>query len=266
MSEFQVSGTNKAALFTLKIHRGDGMALIAMDWKTAKPPLDFVGFAIEYKEPKGTDFFPLNNRIAFPNPDGSVNPKKLSTLQSPIQKFRWVHFPRNANLDGEFIYRVKPVFMNDEDGLSYGEPQQAAIQLRRETYPGQLNVTFTRGFVSSQAFVERYEKEGSFNTLIPGKAKDGLKFKPTHPRAKEALAWMGFEAREAILESLDQAIEAKAQVRVVAYDLSEPEFVKRLQKIGRRLRIIIDDSKEHKPWWEDDYKDARKIRDRELFS
>ncbi|WP_202801506.1 phospholipase D-like domain-containing protein [Bradyrhizobium yuanmingense] len=247
MSEFQVSGTNKAALFTLKIHRGDGMALIAMDWKTAKPPLDFVGFAIEYKEPKGTDFFPLNNRIAFPNPDGSVNPKKLSTLQSPIQKFRWVHFPRNANLDGEFIYRVKPVFMNDEDGLSYGEPQQAAIQLRRETYPGQLNVTFTRGFVSSQAFVERYEKEGSFNTLIPGKAKDGLKFKPTHPRAKEALAWMGFEAREAILESLDQAIEAKAQVRVVAYDLSEPEFVKRLQKIGRRLRIIIDDSKEHKP-------------------
>jgi len=43
MSEFQVSGTNKAALFTLKIHRGDGMALIAMDWKTAKPPLDFVG-------------------------------------------------------------------------------------------------------------------------------------------------------------------------------------------------------------------------------
>ena len=36
MSEFQVSGTNKAALFTLKIHRGDGMALIAMDWKAAK--------------------------------------------------------------------------------------------------------------------------------------------------------------------------------------------------------------------------------------
>ena len=71
-----------------------------------------------------------------------------------------MHFPRNANLDGEFRYRVTPIFMNDEDELSQGEPQEAAIELRRETYPGQLNVTFTRGFVSSQAFVDRYEKFG----------------------------------------------------------------------------------------------------------
>ena len=46
--------------------------------------------------------------------------------------------------------------MYDKDELSYGEPQEAAIELRRETYPGKLNVTFTRGFVSSQAFVDRY--------------------------------------------------------------------------------------------------------------
>ena len=46
-NEFQVSGQNAQALFTLKIHRGDGMALIAMNWKKGKPPKDFVGFAIE---------------------------------------------------------------------------------------------------------------------------------------------------------------------------------------------------------------------------
>ena len=33
MSEFQVTGSNANALFTLKVHRGDGMALVAMDWK-----------------------------------------------------------------------------------------------------------------------------------------------------------------------------------------------------------------------------------------
>ena len=49
-----------------------------------------------------------------------------------IQKFRWVHFPRNANLDGDFHYRVTPVFMNAQDELSYGLPQEAAIELRRE--------------------------------------------------------------------------------------------------------------------------------------
>jgi len=43
--EFQISGQNAAALFTLKLHRGDGMALIAMNWKNGRPPQDFVGFA-----------------------------------------------------------------------------------------------------------------------------------------------------------------------------------------------------------------------------
>ncbi|MBR1148459.1 phospholipase D-like domain-containing protein [Bradyrhizobium sp. AUGA SZCCT0431] len=243
--DFQVTGTNKAALFTLKLHRGDGMCLVAMNWKKGKPPPDFVGFAIESKPPDQNKFFPLNNRVAFPTADGEVNPIQLSTLVSPIQKFRWVHFPRNANLAGDFTYRVTPIFMDDEDRLSQGEPQEAAIELRRETYPGQLNVTFTRGFVSSQAFVDRFDKFGPIKTLLPAKADQGLKFKPTHPQTEKALAWMGFEARETILDLLDQAIKDKADVRVVAYDLSEPEVVSRLEKIGKRLRIIIDDSKEH---------------------
>ena len=244
--EFQVSGTNAAALFTLKLYRGDGMALVAMNWKNGTPPNDFVGFAIEYEEPGGQKFFPLKNRLGFPGPGGKVNPNQLSTRLSPIQKFRWVHFPRNAELPGEFVYRVSPVFMNDADELSYGEFQQAAIELRRETFPGKLNVTFTRGFVSSQAFVDQYESKGPISTLLPENADAGLTFVPTHPKAKEALAWMGFEARQAILEVLDQAVaDKKAPVRIVAYDLNEPEVVTRLEKLGARLQVIIDDDGAH---------------------
>jgi phosphatidylserine/phosphatidylglycerophosphate/cardiolipin synthase-like enzyme len=243
--EFQVSGNSATALFTLKLHRGDGMALIAMNWKKGKPPKEFVGFAIEYKEPGGDRFFALNNRLTFPGKDGAVDPTQLSTMRSPIQKFRWVHFPRNANLDGEFQYRVTPVFMNERDELSLGDPQEAAVALSRETFPGKLNVTFTRGFVSSQAFVERYEKFGPISKLIPSNAVGGLKFKPTHPKTDEALAWMGFEAREAILDTLDEAIKDKADVRAIAYDLNEPEVVDRFKKIGKRLKVIIDDSKDH---------------------
>lgn len=248
--EFQVTGTNANALFTLKLHRGDGMTLVAMNWKKGKPPENFVGFAIEYKEPEGDKFYALRNRITFPGIDLKKNPDQNSTLLSPIQKFRWVHFPRNAELPGEFTYRVTPVFMNDKDELSYGENQLASIELRRETYPKKLNVTYTRGFVSSQAFVDKYEtyksKKYPINTLLPAKAKDGLKFKPTHPLAAEALKWMGFEARDAILEVLDMAVaDKKAEVRVVAYDLSEPEAVTRLEKLGSRLKIIIDDDGEH---------------------
>jgi len=245
-AEFQISAQNAAALFTLKLHRGDGMALLAMNWKSSKPPQDFVGFAIEYREPGGTAFFALKNRLAFGPVAGGVNDEALSTRLSPIQKFRWVHFPRNAELPGAFLYRVTPVFMDDRDRLGYGEPQEAAIELRRETYPGQLNVAFTRGFVSSQAFVDRYESKGPIETLLPAKADDGLTFVPTHSQTQEALAWMGFEARSAILEVLDQAIaDPQARVRVVAYDLNEPEIVSRLEKLGTRLRVIIDDDGAH---------------------
>jgi phosphatidylserine/phosphatidylglycerophosphate/cardiolipin synthase-like enzyme len=243
---FQVSGTNEQALFTLKIHRGDGMALIAMNWKDNAPPDDFVGFAIEFKIPNGNQFFALKNRIRFLNEDGVVESEKLSTLNAPIQKFRWVHFPRNAELDGEFIYRVTPVFMNSDDELSHGESQEAAIELRRETYPNKLNVTFTRGFVSSQAFVDHYTESGSFAKLIPQNADDGLDFKPTHPEAEDAYAWMGFEARSAILEVLDLAIQdPEAEVCVVAYDLNEPLLVSKLEQLGERLKIIIDDDGKH---------------------
>ncbi|KAF0813548.1 hypothetical protein IGB42_01899 [Andreprevotia sp. IGB-42] len=252
--DFQVTASNAMALFTLKLHRGEGMALLAMNWKDGQPPADFVGFGIEYQEPGGDRFFAIKNRLGFTGivamaADGQADPQQLSTLRAPIQKFRWVHFPRNADLPGEFVYRVTPVFMNGADELSYGEAQLAAIALRRETWPGQLNVTFTRGFVSSQAFVNQYAPyPEDMKTLLPAKADEGLDFQPTHPKAAEALAWMGFEARNAILEVLDQAIaDPAAQVRVVAYDLSERTVVEKLQQLGSRLKIIIDNSGTHGP-------------------
>lgn len=243
---FCVVGGNPAAEFTLKLHRGEGMTLIAMNWRQGTPPPNFVGFAIEYQEPGDTTFWALTNRLTFPGVDPKTDPDARSTLHSPIQKFRWIHFPWKADLPGDYVYRVTPRFMDDQDHLSSGEPQEASIQLRRETYPGELNVGFTRGFVSSQAFVDHYQAFGPISTLLPANAADGLKFKPTHPKTEEALAWMGFEARRNILDLLDEAIaDRDAQVRLVAYDLNEPNVVSKLQALGSRAMVIIDDSDDH---------------------
>jgi len=246
--DFKSVGENHQALFNLTIHRGEGMALIAMDWKNGQPPNDFVGFAIEYKEPEGVKFFPLKNRIAFTDKDDNTNKERLSTRFSPIQMFRWVHFPRNANQKGLFVYRITPVFMNEKDELSYGDFQEASIELHSETYPDMLNVTFTRGFVTSQAFVDRYVTDtDGMDTLIPSSSKDGPDFIPTHPKATEALNWMGFEATSEIFKLLDEAIEdTTANVLIIAYDLSERNIVEKLELLGNRLQIIIDDSTEHK--------------------
>ena len=188
----------------------------------------------------------MHNRLTFPGVDLKADPAAARSTRSPIQKFRWVHFPRNAELPGAFHYRVTPVFMAAAGTLRHGVAQAVAIELRRETWPGACNVAFTRGFVSSQAFVDKYASAGSFATLLPANADDGPTFRPTHPKAAEALRWMGFEARSAILELLDQAIaDAQAQVRVVAYDLNEPEILTRFAALGARLRIVIDDDGSH---------------------
>ena len=230
------------APFTLRIHRGEGMALLAMDWRDGRPPADFAGFAITYREPGGDREFVLQNRLGFALSGTRWRPTTLA----PIQKFRWVHFPRNADLPGTFAYTVTPVFMNESDELSYGTPQTEEVELSTETYPGRLNVAFTRGFVSSQAFVDRFAPDGKVDTLLPPKAAEGLTFKPTHPHWRAALTWMGFEARRAILDVLHRAADDEAAtVRVIAYDLNDPEVVDPLGRMGARLRLIVDDSGDH---------------------
>ncbi len=244
--EMDVLGTNNAAPFSLRVHRGDGMALLGMDWRDGKPPTSFVGFSIEYLPPGNTRFLALGNRLTFATPPKNVGSNPSSSLFAPIQKFRWVHFPFDPERAGEYRYRVRPAFMDAARNISLGDAQEVGLELRRETYPDILNIAFTRGFVSSQAFVNRYEANGPISTLLPADADSGLTFVPTHSKTAEALAWMGFEARSAILEVLDQAVaDATADVRVVAYDLNEPDIVHRLEQLGARLRIVIDNSDHH---------------------
>ncbi len=239
---YQAVGTSTKAPFTLKVHRGDGMALLAMNWRRAKPPRDFVGFAIEFREPGSKKFWALRNRIGFAGQRTKASDPSIESTRAPFQKFRWVHFPGNAEKPGKFTYRVTAMFMDVTGALSKGGTQTASIALMRETIPGKINVAFTRGFVSSQAFVQRFAPDGVISTLVPDSGKKGLEFKATHKKAKEAHDWMGFEARSAINELLDEAIKKKAEVRVIAYELNLPEILSRLLKLKSRLRIIIDDS------------------------
>ncbi len=245
-TEFQVVGANSKAPFTLKVHRGDGMALLAMNWRNGRPPRNFVGFAIEFREPGGKKFWAVRNRIGFPGQRKKFTDPTIESTKAPIQKFRWVHFPGNAEKPGKFTYRITPMFMDAGGALSSGEAQTASIALMRETLPGQLNVSFTRGYVSSQAFVQRFAPDRVLSKLIPDAAHQGLDFKATHKKAKEAHEWMGFEARSAIHELLEEAIKKKAEVRVIAFDLNLPEILAPLLKLKSRLKIIIDDSKDHK--------------------
>ncbi|RUU00301.1 phospholipase [Mesorhizobium sp. USDA-HM6] len=239
-TSYRVVGKNTAAPFSLTIHRGDGMVLLAMDWKAGQPPRDFVGFAIQYRIPGDPRLFAVHNRIGFPGQE--VPDNGIRSTEAPIQKFRWVHFPFDAGLEGDFLYMVTAMFMNEDGSLRRGDAQEAQLPLMRETLPGKINVAFTRGFVSSQAFVRNFGAGGSVETLVPPFGDDGLTFKSNRPDAETAYAWMGFEAREMIRSLLDLARDADVEVRAIGYDLNLPEIVERFEALGPKLKLIIDNS------------------------
>ncbi len=245
--EFDRVGQNPSAPFSLKVHRGDGMALLGMNWRSGRPPRDFVGFFLSYREPGSSRFVPIRNRLAFPDGRGTVPPRNpdlelAPSSEAPIQRFWWVHMPPTPQQSGEITYQAKAVYMNRWGELNYGEKQEVSIEIMGETHSGQLNVTFTRGFVASHAFAWRYAGAESSSPLL---ASEGLA-EPSHPESAEAREWLGGRARAAILDALDAAIDdPTAEVRLIAHDLDAPEILSRLERLGRRLWAIVDDSGVH---------------------
>jgi len=247
VSDFEIRETKQG--FTMKLWRGERMCLLGFD--VAAPEPDFVGFAIECKEPGATKFTPLLNRLAFEYPVPAAvavtGDRLFSSLEAPFQKFRWIHFPQDVK-DGLYTYRATKMHMPAAKQLKPGVSITLAISLDPVTYHGFVDVGFTRNFASSQAFRNKLgnpppaEMDKIGTKIIPAKADDGLTFHKLQTPA-DLYPWMGFEAYDLVFGLLDEAVhDPTVTLDVFAYDFNEPDMLARLEALGPRLRIIIDDS------------------------
>jgi hypothetical protein len=233
---------------SMKLWRGERMCLIGFD-VAAPAPADLVGFAIECRAPGTRRFQPLGNRLAFsydePVAEAVTGARKYPSTEAPFQKFRWVHFPFNPRR-GRYRYRGTAMHMPADGKLEPGTSIELDISLSPVTYSGFLDVGFTRGFASSQAFRDKFPDGTDLDvvgrTLIPSDADDGPEFeKATEPT--DIYDWLGFEAHELLFAFLDDVVaDPTVTLDVFAYDLNEPDLVERLARLGNRLRAIIDDS------------------------
>jgi hypothetical protein len=94
--------------FSVKLWRGERMALIGMDVDNPEP--DLVGFSIEVQSPGSPQFQPLRNRLNFSYhgtpPIAAVDGyRNYPSTEAPFQKFRWIHFPYDPK-GGEYTYRI----------------------------------------------------------------------------------------------------------------------------------------------------------------
>ncbi len=224
---------------TFKLYRGEGVALLAFDLDPAQATDAFVGFSAEVRYPGSNHFGALRNRLHFDRPPNVERPRSFKSTEAPFQKFRWIHVPTQVG-GGEFRYRVTAQYMNASGQLTSGAHVENAVSLDPKTIDGFVNVGFTRGFASSQAYADRFDNESGI--LPPIGAPSAASLDQDMAPFQEHYAWLGFEARRLILEVLEQVRNDPAlTLDALIYESKEPDILARLEALGGRLRAIVDD-------------------------
>lgn len=224
---------------TFKIYRGEGVTLLAFDLDPVKATDDFVGFTVEVLYPGSTRWGALRNRLHFDLPPVPQRPRSYRSTEAPFQKFRWIHVPTQVP-GGEFRYRVSARYMAPDGTLTTGATVENAISLAPQTIDGFVNVGFTRGFASSQAYVDGFNNETGILPVPGSPAAASL----AHDMApfESHYAWLGFEARRLILQLLDEvAADPELTLDALIYESKEPDILRRIESAGARVRAIIDD-------------------------
>jgi phosphatidylserine/phosphatidylglycerophosphate/cardiolipin synthase-like enzyme len=225
---------------TLKAYRGDGAALLAFDLDEHYKE-DLAGFAIECTPPKGASY-PLLNRLSFTRRITTrttpAERRWTPTAEAPLQTFRWAHFPPDVR-PGAFTYRATAMLFRkgSETKLQPGPEVEVSLDLMDEGH-AKFDLGFTRGYLSSQSYADRFENA----PFQPAEPTIDFETGPFERRWN----WLGFHARRLIFDVLKETIADPAlTLDVFAYDLDEPDFLRDLEKLGPRLRLFLDDSREH---------------------
>jgi hypothetical protein len=222
------------------VHRGDGAALLAFDVDASLVD-NLAGFAIECEPPKGDPYFVMN-RLSF-DPAKAITAETTPeerewtpSDEAPIQKFHWIHFPKDVPA-GKFTYTATAMLFaeGEETKLKKGPSAQRSIELRDEGY-GKLEIGFTRGYISSQAYAERFKNAD----IEPSPATATFDTAPYQDQYK----WLGAHARKLVFEVIEETVADPAlSLDVFAYDFDEPDIARALAGLGaKRLRLYLDDS------------------------
>ena len=245
---------------SLNLYRGEDMVLLAFDIDQTLQTADFVGFGIQYRVGDTGNWRDVFNFLTFKKirlanktarAQATTDAQKaaarraeidaMRSWRSPIQMFRWAHVP-SVPIDGPVTYRVGAMVWNGDQPPTAKAAVDATIVVNRATRGDFLNIGFTRGFASSQAYERNFPGQ---HNIIPKSGKPEIDF-DTAPYESDGkpYPWLGFEARRIMFGFLDECL-ADADVSVDVYDLSNPEIVRRLGAFGPRLRIVIDTSDTH---------------------
>jgi len=265
--------TERSAVLSLVAYPGDAKTLLA--WDLAEDRREgLAGFTIACKPPVGKTYF-LWNQLQFEHPEEharKASEPANSSVNAPFHKFRWLHVPGwdHQGLDpalGNYRYTVTPRYFDAGGRLLALDPKlSTSVKVRVEPFEtGSLRVAFTRGYVQSQGYVNHFGEKARVVHDGDELLYDTSQVAGTTPKGEEftyaeEYGWLGFTARATILALLDEVVaDEKLSLAVFAYDLNEPDVMKRLLKLAAqgRVKVILDNAALHhnkkKPKPEDEF-------------
>lgn len=230
----------------LKVLANEDDALLF--WNMKAPIPGCRGFAIERSITRaGTTeavkgFLPNRTGFATEKTAGQAkeNQKAVTkpSTEWPFQRFSWTD--HDANTGDTVAYRVIPIIRNEDGDLEQLEAEASAWSAKRKLGSQEGAVFqpfFNRGFVMSQ-FMARFLAE---NKLTPKQFKDGLagggKF--AADAEKRIREFLSGDLRKALLAQLSQALEEGTEIYAALFELSDPELIDGLVKLGKRAHLVL---------------------------
>jgi phosphatidylserine/phosphatidylglycerophosphate/cardiolipin synthase-like enzyme len=245
--------------FTIKAHIGDAKTLLAFNLPKAQIK-NLAGFTLACTPPGQPSYY-IYNKLQFKDPSQHAQNKTepgYSSINAPIQKFRWLHVPGNFKSQivkyGIYTYAVTPRYFDDKGSLLALE-SDLTLEIKVNVAPFEkktIQLGFTRGFVQSQAFEQHFG-----NKLVLQPATRPLTFPTNQTAGKNAdgqpytylqeYNWSGFTARERIFSLLKEVEDDGLSFDVFAYDLNEPDIVAAFLKLAAKgkIRMILDNAALH---------------------
>jgi hypothetical protein len=239
-------------VFTVKAYRGDECVMLAMNLPESACD-GLAGFAIA-RGPDPADLTYIKNRLSFDPTKGAYATKdplqeladEVPSNQAPFQKFRWVDFPPDASTP--LSYKVEAMYFS---GAALEAKYSVTFQMRfaSNLFPN-FNLGFTRGYISSQDFADRY---GNVRELRPNNTVT-YNTDTTVPKSKPPVTWrvlykwLGAHARAILADFTQRCKDDGHGFDVFAYDLDEPDFIRFVAQQAKAkvpVRMILDNSKLH---------------------
>jgi hypothetical protein len=158
-------------------------------------------------------------------------------------------------LTGKYSYEATPRYFDTNKNLLPIDVNKTVIVTDIEVddfSDGKVSIGFTRAFVKSQAFSNRY---GTKQKLLPSgdwifdpHQKAGTNPKYGDFTYEDMYAWLGFNARTMIYALLNEALHSTSvTLDMFAYDFNDPTIADLCLQLASKgkIRIILDDANLH---------------------